>query len=87
MLIGLELGLAHLADVLGAVRIAIALERADVWRSIARTSIQHAEEGRADSNHAEGLPQRERKRPRVLKVKRLCTREFAVQGDLKYRFL
>ena len=79
-------------------------ERAEVRRSIPRTSIQRAEEGRVDSKHVEDLSQhlectrinaascswrhaqkfpcyRERKTPRVSKVKCLRTREFAVSGS------
>ena len=44
-----------LSEVLGAVR--IALERAEVRRSIPRTSIQRVEEGRVDSKHVEDLSQ------------------------------
>ena len=55
MLISLELRLAHLSEVLGAVR--IALERAEVRRSILRTSIQRVEEGRVDSKHVNDLSQ------------------------------
>ena len=52
MLVGLELRLAHLSRAVGAVR--IALESAEVRRSIPRTSIERAEEGlgRVDSKHA-----------------------------------
>ena len=53
--ISLEPWDAHLSRVLRAVR--IALERAEVRRPIPRTSIQRAEEGRADSKHAEELSQ------------------------------
>ena len=57
VLISLELRLAHLPEVLGAVR--IALERAEVRRSIprARMSIQRVEEGRVDSKHVEDWSQ------------------------------
>ena len=56
MLISLELRPAHRSEVAGAVR--IALQRAEVWRSIPQTSIStDAEEGRADSKHAEDLSQ------------------------------
>ena len=51
VLIGLEPWHAHSSRVLGAVR--IALERAEVWRPIPRTSIQLVEEGRVDRKHVE----------------------------------
>ena len=55
MIISLELELAHLAEVLGAVR--IALERAEVRRSISWTSIHRVDEGRVDSKHVKDLSQ------------------------------
>ena len=55
VLISLEPWLAHSLKVLGAVR--IALERAEVRRSIPRTSIQRVEEGCVDSKHVEDLVQ------------------------------
>ena len=55
MLFSLEPWHAHLPEVLGAVR--IALERAEVRRSIPRTLIERAEEGRVDSKHVEDVSQ------------------------------
>ena len=60
VLISLGLRLAHLLEVLGAVR--IARERVEVRRSILRTSIprtsiERVEEGRVDSKHVEDLSQ------------------------------
>ena len=57
MLISLELLLAHSSRVLGAVRIALAIERAEVRRPIPRTSIERVEEGRVDSKHVDDLSQ------------------------------
>ena len=55
MLVSLGARLAYLSRVVGAVR--IALERAEVRRSIPPTSVQRVEEGRVDSKHGEGLSQ------------------------------
>ena len=57
MLISLELELAHSSRVLGAVRIARERAAAEVRRPIPRTSVQRAEEGRADRKHVEDLSQ------------------------------
>ena len=53
--ISLELRLTYLSKVIGAV--GFALERAEVRRSIPRTSISRVEEGRVDSKHVKGLSQ------------------------------